>query len=255
MNMTQVLPEEIWRLVFSHLEDFHLAKSVIPVCRFFRETAYKVGFRFRGSGGDSCFDRESDSGVNLGHDWLLWYDLQPEFLQRIPTPKRLEFQLSRETLSYINEPEAIFPLGVYADRIVEGMDEDSPYFNVAQSLEERAKMVETLRTLPGLVALKIVHKSYERFSGRSVAEAAALSTRRVSPRNATSGDCPMAVADFLEQALLPVKHSLKDFWLNLACVCPRVSERRRGPDVSGKLFSIRLKRFHWWGMHRGSGFK
>ena len=62
-------------------------------------------------------------------------------------------------MSYINEPEAIFPLGVYADRIVEGMDEDSPYFNVAQSLEERAKMVETLRTLPSLLALKIVHKS------------------------------------------------------------------------------------------------
>ena len=217
MDVKCALPEEIWRQIFSYLSDFQLLQSVVPVCHLFRDLAYSVGFRRCGVEGIT----------NLGNQWLLWHNFSPEFLRRITTPKCIEFKLSKETLEYLKEPDAKFDIGL--GRIEKNEDEDSPYFNVEQSVEERSKMVEMLQAFPELKDLRVHHKSYERHSDHQPSH-----SRRVSPRTPHT-DCPTSTAEFLRQMLNPVQNSIEQLHVNLSCVCPRVSERRRGPDVSGEV--------------------
>ena len=231
MEAVYAIPEELWRHIFAYLPDYHLARSIIPVCKLFKDLAFSVGFRQCGA----------DNGVNLGHDWLLFHELHQDFLRRIPAPKRLEFKSSKESLDYLREPDMKFEMGL--ERIDKIKNEDFPGFNAAQSTLEREKMVETVRFCPELESLKIDHKSYERFGAfsqtttRRAAASIASFSPRISPQTPVSTDCPSANAVFLKQMLQPVQSSIKDIDLNLACVCPRVSERRRGPDVSGEFQS------------------
>ena len=231
MEAVYAIPEELWRHIFAYLPDYHLARSIIPVCKLFKYLAFSVGFRQCGA----------DNGVNLGHDWLLFHELHQDFLRRIPAPKRLEFKSSKESLDYLREPDMKFEMGL--ERIDELKNEDFPGFNAAQSTLEREKMVETVRFCPELESLKIDHKPYERFGAfsqtttRRAAASIASFSPRISPQTPVSTDCPSANAVFLKQMLQPVQSSIKDIDLNLACVCPRVSERRRGPDVSGEFQS------------------
>ena len=76
------LSNELWSLIFSHLEDTDLLRTVIPVSRRFRDIAYADGFRFENG--------------SLGHHWGQYYRFSPEFLSAIPEPKSLQFTSSEK---------------------------------------------------------------------------------------------------------------------------------------------------------------
>ena len=218
---SRLLPAELWRLIFSHLSDYQICTSVIPVCRHFREVALSVVFR----------RLNHDGAINLGRDWMQWYNgLPTQLLNRAGfMPKSLEFSLSRELNSLHNDTSIDFQIGRFRESSGELRSD-------ALSLEEGRKMIETIAEMPKIQRLKIQHRSFEKFerppsvssSSPSSSDSERVTTRQTAARQRT---CAMAVGEFVEGLLTPCRDHLKELEFRLRCGCPR-SFRRRQTDSS-----------------------